>query len=150
MNEIISWPYGPEGILAHGATGLGKTRCLILRLRTLHFKEHRSIKFIGAADLGLKCGQLFWEDQSKAAWFIEDLIRVDVLMLDDLDKARFTDRTEAELFHVIDARTANGKPILASLNTTGDELAAMLSQHRGLPLVRRLRDYCRAVDFDQS
>jgi DNA replication protein DnaC len=97
----------------------------------------------------LKCGQLFWEDQSKAAGFIEELIRVDVLMLDDLDKAKFTERTEAELFEVIDARTAHGRPILASLNAAGDALAAMLPEHRGLPIVRRLRDYCRNVEFDQ-
>jgi hypothetical protein len=149
MNEIISWPYGPKGILAHGATGMGKTRCLLLRLRTLHFKEHRSIKAIGAANFGLKCAQFFWEDQSKAAGFIDGLIRVDVLLLDDLDKAKFTERTETELFNVINERTANGKPILASLNVTGEELAAMLSEHRGWPIVRRLRDFCRPVDFDQ-
>lgn len=148
MEAVLSWVYGRDGLLCHGPTGKGKTRCLYLLLHRLHFKQHRSIIALGAADFGLQCGRLFWVDQDGAAAYIQSLIRAEILMIDDLDKARFSERVEAELFHVIDARTANGRPILASLNSTGDELAAMMTEQRGFPIVRRLRDYCRQVLFE--
>jgi len=147
FNQVIGWRFGQDGILAYGPSGRGKTRAIFCLLRRLHFKEHRSIIAIGAADFSIRCGKLFWENQSAAEAFIESLINVDVLSLDDLDKAKFTERTEAELFHVVDARTAHGRPILASLNSGGDDLADLMSDHRGIPIVRRLRDYCQPIQF---
>ena len=73
---------------------------------------------------------------------------MDVLYLDDLDKAKFTERIEAEIYHVINSRTENGKPILATVNTQGDALADLMSDNRGWPIVRRLRDYCKPVCFE--
>jgi DNA replication protein DnaC len=149
MDEILAWRYGRDGLLAHGKTGLGKTRCLYLLLQRLHFEEHRRIKTINGPDFASKCSRYSWEDQAKSDSFIEELCRVELLMIDDLDKARFSDRPETGLWQVIENRVSNEKPILTSLNVTGDELAAMFSEHRGLALVRRLRDFCRVVDFDQ-
>lgn len=116
-------------------------------LRRLHFKEHKSIIAIGAADFSMECGRLFWQDQGQAAAFIHKLCDVDVLYIDDLDKAKFTERTEAEVYHVVNSRTEHGKPILATVNLKGDALKDMMSESRGWPIVRRLRDYCKAVEF---
>lgn len=148
-NDVLSWQYSGTGLLCHGPTGRGKTRCLYLLLHRLHFGEQRSIIAIGATYFAHECGRRFSENQAEADAYINDLTRVDVLMLDDLDKARFTERTEAELFHVIDARTAQGRPILASVNATGSELAEMMTDHRGWPIVRRLREYCQPVGFGE-
>lgn len=147
MNQIIGWKLGPNGLLALGPTGAGKTRCFYMLLHRLHFKEKRSIIALNSADFSLEVGRLFFIDQVGASGYVKQLCTEDVLYIDDLDKARFTDRTEAAVYHVINSRTEHGKPILASVNSTGDELADLLSENRGFPIVRRLRDYCKGVTF---
>ena len=73
---------------------------------------------------------------------------MDVLLLDDLDKARLSDRAEAELFHVVQYPHGKREADPGNLNATGEQLVAMMSGHRGLPTVRRLRDYCQGICFD--
>lgn len=150
MNQIIGWKSVADGLLALGETGSCKTRSFYLLLRRLHFKEKKSIVAINSADLSMEIGRLFYTDQLAASNFIKRLCSVDVLYLDDLDKAKFTERTEAEVYHIINHRTEHRRPIFASVNCTGEELSGLLSDNRGWPIVRRLRDYCKLVCFKSS
>lgn len=65
-----------------------------------------------------------------------------VLLLDDADKLRLTDRTESDFYGILELRRRNHLPILATLNVGGDTLAGMGSDNRGAPIVTRLRDLC--------
>ncbi len=150
MNQIIGWKSGADGLLALGETGSCKTRSFYLLLRRLHFREKKTIIAINSADLSMEIGRLFYTDQLAAANFIKRLCSVDVLYLDDLDKAKFTERTEAEVYHIINHRTEQRRPIFASVNCNGDELSGLLSDNRGWPIVRRLRDYCKPVCFKSN
>lgn len=147
--KVVSWNYGPQGLLVFGKTGLCKTRCIFKLLERLHFKERRSIVVVNGPEFGLTISSSFFKDQVAAQEYVTKLIRADVLYLDDLDKLKVTDRVEAELYHIVNARTSRNRPILVSVNLVGDALADTMSENRGEPIVRRLRDYCTPVGFNQ-
>lgn len=145
LNKMLAWEYGPQGILMHGATGRGKTRAMYLLLRKLH-KEGRKIEVIRPGHFAHECMNRFSIDGDGPAW-IERLMRVEVLFLDDFGKERFTERGESEMFTLIEGRTAECRPILATMNFGGEALASKLTEDRGEPLVRRLREFCEAIEF---
>ena len=150
MNQIIGWQYGSDGLLALGETGCCKTRSFFMLLRRLHFREKKSIVAINSTDFSMEVSRLFFTDQVAAANFIKRLCSVDIFFCDDLDKAKFSERTETELYHVINTRSEQNRPIFASVNCAGDELSGLLSDNRGWPIIRRLRDYCAPVIFKSS
>jgi len=75
------------------------------------------------------------------------LATVDVLFFDDFGKMKFTERVESELFAVIEKRTANCLPLILTTNFTGETLEERMTLDRGVPLVRRLREFCVDVSF---
>jgi DNA replication protein DnaC len=145
LNKMLAWEYGPHGILAHGTTGRGKTRAMYLLLRKLH-KEGRKIEVIRPGYFGHEVTKRFSIDGDGPDW-IERLMRVEVLFLDDFGKERFTERGEAEMFTLIEGRIAECKPILATMNFGREALASKLSEDRGEPLVRRLQEFFEVIDF---
>jgi hypothetical protein len=147
MNEVIGWQYGPLGLILSGVTGLGKSRCLYLLLRRMALKEGRSVCAVRAADFGTECSLLFAEGMTKAYAYSKKLIQADVLAIDDLDKCRFSERVESELFRIIDSRTMNRTPIIVTLNANPDQLTTMMSETRSWPTIRRLQEFCNIVKF---
>lgn len=144
LARVMAWSYGPRGLLLHGKTGLGKTRMMFLLLHRLIVGENRrAMVFLG--------NSFSHSAQSAAmenieAW-ADRLNRVEVLFLDDLAKAKMTDHVEAQLFGVLEMRAAHCLPTLITTNAVGDTLEKRLSEDRGAPLVRRLRDFCEAISF---
>jgi DNA replication protein DnaC len=137
--KVLSWQFGHRGLLVRGESGHCKTRAMWRLIRRL-FDERRKVIPLTAAQFDRQCrdaGGSF----TLSEWF-NRLATADVLFLDDLGKGSWTQGTEAQIFDLIDERTREGRPILATSNDTGATLAARLSQDRGEPLVRRLRDYC--------
>jgi DNA replication protein DnaC len=78
---------------------------------------------------------------------LQRLYSAPVVFLDDVGKCRLTERGEAELFGLVENRTANGKPIIATTNFVGDSLANTMRGETGQPLVRRLREFCDCIAF---
>lgn len=68
-----------------------------------------------------------------------------VLVLDDIDKAKLTDRVETDLFYVIDTRERYERPMLGTLNADPAQLGAMMGENRGMPLLNRLKRNCQFV-----
>lgn len=142
--RILDWKCGQRGLLVRGATGRCKTRGMWRLLRKV-FDERRKIAVLTSAQFDRQCRDA-GGNFTLTPWF-NQLATVDVLFLDDLGKARWTEGTEAQIFDLIDQRTREGKPILATTNDDGATLAARLSADRGEPLIRRLRDYCDTAVF---
>lgn len=142
--EILAWEYGPRGLLIRGQTGRCKTRAM-WRLLRHQFNQRRSVIAITSAQFDRQCRDA-GGTYTLTEWF-NRLAAVDVLFLDDLGKAKWTEGTEAQMFDLIDERTREGRPILATTNDSGESLAARLSTDRGEPLIRRLRDYCASYVF---
>lgn len=135
---VLGWVYGPKGLVLHGATGRGKTRLAYLLVRRLVLDGH-SVSAFDPLSFAHRVGETFGEYQGER--FIREQQRVDVLMLDDLGKAKLTERAEAELFGLVEHRIAHFKPLIVTTNFVGDKLSDKLSEDRATPLVRRLREF---------
>jgi hypothetical protein len=144
FGKVMAWEYGAAGLLLVGGSGLGKTRC-IYRLLYRLLQEERSIRAFDATKFAHDCARHFG-DGSGERW-ISELCAVDAVLLDDLGKAKMTERVEAELFGLVEKRAANFKPLLVTTNFTGQLLLQKLSEGTGPALVRRLRDFCITINF---
>ncbi len=145
LKPVLAWRYGARGLLLHGPTGTGKSRCAWLLLK----REHGAGKYIRVIDhsVGFEYGQRFANSPADAAVWIEKLSGADILFLDDVFKAKLTDSLEQALFTIISARCEHGRPNIVTCNDTSDSLLERLSPDRGAALVRRLVEYAERLPF---
>lgn len=146
LQYALRWQYGRKGLILHGTSGKGKSR-IVWELLKREFLQGRSIASL-SADFGYEYASKFAISAADAAKWIERHTIVDLLLLDDVFKTRMTDSVEQALFVIINSRTERGLPIIVTANDTGDTLAARLSEDRGVPLLRRLREFCDTISFD--
>jgi len=151
LSQVMSWSYGPGGLMLLGPTDTGKTRCAFLLLRRL-LEQGRSIRAYDCVGFGHECARQFsWKGSfGDGAEWIEWLVGLDVLFFDDLGKGVFTERVESELFGLIEKRVANLRPIVVTTNMIGRTMADKLSADRSAPLIRRLREFCKVVTFTKD
>ncbi len=145
LQQALAWQYGERGLLLHGPTGNGKTRVAWLLLRRLHFAGHGIIAF-DAVSFSHEVARHFGPNGDGYGW-ARKIYTAPIVFLDDVGKCRLTERGEAELFGLVETRTANGKPIIATTNLVGDTLANAMRQDTGTPLARRLREFCECIAF---
>jgi len=146
LNNVLAWQYGVRGLVLHGPTGKGKTRAAFLLLHRLYWQERKIIVAFDATGFSHGVAKQFGPDGNSERW-LQKVKVADVVFFDDLGKGKLTERGEAELFGIFEARTANRKPIIVTANSVGDSLAASLRPDTGPPLVRRLREFCECVAF---
>jgi DNA replication protein DnaC len=147
LPEVMKWTYGSRGLILMGKTGAGKTRCAWQLLKREHFANHRITAF-DQVSFAHKCVSMFsavetsgWED------WIEGVQKAPIVFFDDLGKFRFSERVEMELSNIIEFRTSHLLPIIVTTNDDGDSLKARMSENRGEPVVRRLREFCDSIVF---
>lgn len=145
FHAVIRWQFGPRGLILHGNTGKGKSRCAWLLLRR-EFEAGRSVRSLNSTS-GLTYGAKFSESTGEVERWIERLCSVGILLLDDVFKAKLTDSFEAAVFSIINTRTERQLPVIATLNDTGDSLVQRLSPDRGAAMLRRLREFCEPISF---
>lgn len=146
LRRVLEWRPGPKGLLLFGETGMGKTRILWRLLERLHF-EGLPVECVRAPELSRLI-----EEADTYSRGLERLVNrfanAPILALDDLGKERRTGRVETTLFDIIDLRTINRRPVIATTNFIGAALAERYSDKElGAALVRRLRDFCLPVSF---
>jgi DNA replication protein DnaC len=141
--EILAWNYGSTGLLLHGPTRTGKTRCAWLLVRKM-FDAGKSIRVLDSS-AGFLYLRLFLNDGAPD-WF-QDHCDCAFLVLDDIFKAKLTESFEAAVFAIVDHRLSHKLPIVATLNDTGETLAARMSPDRGDAFVARLKEMCQVVKF---
>ncbi|MCL4180637.1 MAG: hypothetical protein KJ072_23180 [Verrucomicrobia bacterium] len=142
---ILSWQFGPKGLLAHGPARLGKTRLVYLLLSRLHHLERRKIIALTANAFSHQVSVLFGAGGGRGEAFIDSLTDVPILFIDDIGKGRLTDRVESEFFHVIETRTAHLRPTLLTTNLNGQALRLMWSADRAEPLLGRFQEFFQTV-----
>ena len=145
VQAVSSWQFGKRGLGLCAISGKCKTRAMLLLLQRLFVEEDRRCTYITSAMFSHRVSRLAGEKMDQFDEFITHLCRVPVLFLDDVGKGRMTDRVESELYHVVETRTAYQRPILFTANAGGNELAGMMSEDRGVPIVRRLVEFCDVV-----
>lgn len=139
--QALRWQFGKGGLDLVGHTGTGKTRTIFLLLRELHSAGH-TLRILGPGDFSTRCSELKWDTSG----FEKALKAVDILVLDDWDKAILSPVQDGKFFSVFEARCAARKPILLTHETVN----GVHKFPSGAALARRLRDpfLFTRVDFD--
>jgi len=147
FEQVQKWQYGPVGLLLIGPTRRGKTRAAWKLLERLHFDEHRNIVAFSPMDLKLAVANA-WRDTETTEDWINSLRYAGVLFLDDLDTVKFTEAVEETIYDIFEFRPMHAKPVIATLNQSGPQLAARMNTNgRGAKIVERMREYCEVINF---
>lgn len=150
LSEIHDWQFGPSGLGLTGPAGCGKTRAAWMLLKRLHFSGVR-VYGITATGFAKACADQ-WHDNAQAKALAEDTLtrcrRTKVLLLDDLGKNKFTERSELELFDLLEHRSSHELPVIWTANAAKGDLRKMLSPDRGEPILRRLSEFTKIINAD--
>jgi len=156
---ISAWDAGKsenKGLLLIGETGAGKTRCIWKLLERQWLEVGNSFIFLTEIEFALEAVESLMN--SKALWFLNGLRATDILVLDDLGKAKHTDRTREALFAVIDQRMTDKLPTFYTTQFTGEELKQRflkgeaanqesISAESADALLRRIRETSTVIEF---
>jgi hypothetical protein len=146
LAEVEAWRYGPQGLLLHGETGKGKSRCAWILLRRLYVEEDIWPKVFNAADFAHAITKNFNADANPERW-LENVCTAKLVFFDDFGKCRLTERGESELFGIIEYRMAAELPVIITTNFMGESLAGCMRPDIGVALVRRLRESSHCIAF---
>jgi DNA replication protein DnaC len=135
-----AYRYGAKGIGFMGKSGEGKTRAAFLVAMRM-VAEGRKVYWITATDLAAAAANLFADDpevKSRSNEKIRRSMTAEVLVLDDLGKGKFTDRSESMLYDLFETRTGNLRPTIWTSNSNAKQLHGMMSPDRADALIRRM------------
>jgi DNA replication protein DnaC len=151
LRECEAWQYNPVGIGLIGPAGCGKTRAAWILLKRLHMSGLR-VYGITATGFAKACADQ-WHDNNQAKAMAEDTLarcrRTKVLLLDDLGKQKMTERSELELFDLLEHRSSHELPIIWTANAAKGDLRKMLSSDRGEPILRRLSEFTNIINTEK-
>jgi DNA replication protein DnaC len=137
---VLLWSPSPRGIGLSGASRSGKT-FILTELMRLRYEAGDSVHMPTAGEFAYAVGSGHDGDRRE---MIGKCLSADCLFVDDIGNARYTDRVEKDLFHVLETRKRNLKPVFCTVNGKGADLEASLSEHTARPIVNRLRhDVCQ-------
>ena len=150
LRECEAWQYNPVGIGLVGPAGCGKTRAAWLLLKRLHLSGLR-VYAVTSTAFAKACADQ-WHDNAQAKALAEDTLtrcrRTKVLLLDDLGKQKMTERSELELFDLLEHRSSHELPIIWTANAAKGDLRKMLSSDRGEPILRRISEFTKIINTD--
>ena len=104
------------GLLLHGPVGTGKTffaACVANAVVSMGYKA-RMTNFE-------QIEKTLWDTEQKAQ-YMQDLMRYDLLVLDDLGTERKSEYMQEIVYNVIDGRYRAGLPVIITTNLTQDEI----------------------------
>lgn len=145
LDKVLAWEYGPRGLILHGPTGTGKSRCAWALLRKLHFSGIH-LEAWDSGDWVNECSKRYGEYAGEE--WVEKMIRCKLLFLDDLGAEAAGERGEGELVRVIKRRGEEELPIIATTNKVRADFANRAhDEDRGAAMARRLSEFCQSVRF---
>ena len=154
VTAALAWQYGVKGIILYGSdSGTGKTTCAWV----LAAREFKTGKFVVAMTHSEMTNSAIKVAKGEAPkkW-VSLLKKCDLLMIDDLGKSKFKGvdgegkAGEELLFDVIDSRCRSELPTIITSNLTGEGMKGAMSDDRGEPFVRRLREFFVHVCFNSE
>ena len=146
-SKIETWKFSPTGIGFVGAAGKCKTRSAFLLLEK-YFMDGHECEAVSSTKLAKLTADQFSDSETikyRALDRIDKFKFVDIFFIDDLGKAKSTERYEMELFDILEHRTSHLLPTIWTANTSGDDLLSMMSKDRGEPIIRRLAEFSEVI-----
>lgn len=131
-------------LIIHGASHIGKTRMAVLTI-------DRLAKEIGATPCAIWPGELgmfvaeAWKSEEGPTALLQQYTEAPLLLLDDLDKCKPTERASEFLLSVLKARARAGKTTIITTNLVSDELRKQFGVLHGPPIANELRAYSTKV-----
>lgn len=112
------------GLYVYGDVGSGKTYLACSVLRSAARRERYQPRMFGAVSM---LSSLKASYDGRAGVTVEELEGADMLLVDDLDKPRFTPWALETLYEVVNARVENGRPTIVTANSDMGGLVGRLS-----------------------
>lgn len=144
FDRVMQWKFGSRGMVLHGPTGRGKSRCAWELMRREHM-QGRSWDVLDSR-FAYSYSAQFSKPSDCAKW-IKARIELDILLLDDVFKTKLTDSVEQAVFAIVNHRTEEGRPVILTTQDVGETLEQRMSPDRGPALVRRIREFCESISF---
>ena len=137
-NPVKSWDFQSPGFLLHGPVGVGKTYAMVAALRRaagrgLTPKFAKAIDYLKLLKATFDGGDP--EAKLHARHWLDGLLEVDLLGLDDLGAELDTDWAAAELAQLIEELYGTEVPLVVTSNLSLPEIAARLGERAGSRLV---------------
>ena len=145
--EVLAWAHGPRGLVVHGHTRRGKSRAVWMLLAKCIIDRGLTVEAFTDGGFALAIAEAYGESADASQSLRKRLCSADILFIDDFGKCKLTDRVEAELFAVIEARTSNLLPIIVTTNGTRETFTRAFSDDRRDPILERLREFCQFINF---
>lgn len=137
--RVMAWrPEQGRGLGLIGATGHGKSM-LLHHLASQLYLAHYDVHLTYMTHFAFLMGSM---DQRERRQELKRCCQSEILLMDDIDKAKMTDRVEPDFYHVLETRLRWERPLLCSVNQKGEAMQRNLSVNRGEPIIRRLRESC--------
>lgn len=130
-----------EGIFITGPVGTGKTHLVSCLANHLINREIR-VLFGNVLDLLGRIRKSYDHDSQEDEWrILDELTTVPLLIIDDLGKEKVTAWVEQNLYHIVDARYRENKPLVITSNYGLSELESRYEEV-GPALASRISEMC--------
>lgn len=144
-DRVMAWQYGSKGLLLYGRSGRCKTR-LAYKLVEREFRAGRRVCALSHPTfkrevVARSCGDA---PRDLIKW-LALLSNVDLLLLDDIGKAKATEATEESFLELIDQRLSKQLPTIYTTQDIPDTLRHRFSDERGDAIMRRLSEACTPI-----
>jgi DNA replication protein DnaC len=160
MNYAADFPHLDDeifreaGLLFTGRSGRGKTHLAVAILKGL-LKKGISCIFVDFHELLAEIRNSYDElSQTSELQILRPILNVEVLLLDDIGSQRMTEWMQDTVFHIINLRYAQKKPLIITTNLTMEPLKgspqASLEDRLGYRVISRLYEMCTVIDVDSE
>jgi DNA replication protein DnaC len=141
---VLSWQYGPQGLLVVGKTGTGKTWMMWQLLRRL-LEEGRSVVALDAVTYRSGVAKAAREGDTEI--YVRRLSSADVLYWDDFGQTHLSEAASEMLLHLVEQRTSHERPLLLTSQYSGGALESQFQRpEMGAAVRRRINEFCRVIE----
>ena len=144
VSDVLSWQYGPQGLLVVRNTGTGKTWVMWQLLRRL-LEEGLSAVVLNAVTL--RSGLVNAAREGDTEIYVRRLAGAEVLYWDDFGQTHLSEAASEMLLHLVEQRTSHERPLLLTSQYSGGALESQFQRpEMGAALRRRINEFCRVIE----